>query len=58
MRSTLNVRLCHLLRVMRQVAPHEWNLGLPFPPTAAMACAGPAAAMPEEAGCVERPLAA
>lgn len=31
MRSTLNVRICHLLRVMRVVAPVEWNLGLPFP---------------------------
>jgi hypothetical protein len=31
MRSTLDVRICHLLRVMRTVAPVEWSLGLPFP---------------------------
>lgn len=31
MRSAHDVRKCHLLRVMRAVAPAEWNQGLPFP---------------------------
>jgi|SRR3954471_12742185 hypothetical protein len=31
MRSAHDVRNCHLLRVMRAVAPAEWNQGLPFP---------------------------
>ena len=50
MRSALNVRICHLLRVMRVVAPVEWSLGLPFPSTAAVACAGPATELPGEVG--------
>lgn len=37
MRSVLDVRICHLLRVMRAVAPVEWSLGLPFPSGAVMA---------------------
>jgi hypothetical protein len=48
MRSTLNVRICHLLRVMRVVAPVEWNLGLPFPSSLAMANADRAIELPEE----------
>jgi hypothetical protein len=48
MRSTLNVRICHLLRVMRQVAPVEWERGLPFPTNAARARAAAAADLPEE----------
>jgi len=31
MRSAHEVRKCHLLRVMRAVAPAEWSQGLPFP---------------------------
>jgi hypothetical protein len=36
MRSALDVRVCHLLRVMRAAAPVEWREGLPFPSCAAM----------------------
>jgi hypothetical protein len=46
MRSALNVRICHLLRVMRVVAPVEWSLGLPFPSGAAIAHVVPAIASP------------
>jgi hypothetical protein len=49
MRSALNVRICHLLRVMRVVAPVEWSLGLPFPSNAAMADVAPAIDLPRQA---------
>jgi hypothetical protein len=48
MRSTLDVRTCHLLRMMRSAAPVEWTEGLPFPPAAAMQGVEPAMAEPEE----------
>src|SRR5436305_1534774 len=47
MRSTRNVRACHLLRVMRASAPTEWSQGLPFPSIAPAECAAPAIAEPE-----------
>ena len=49
MRSTLDVRVCHMLRVMRAVAPVEWNLGLPFPSSPMMADAERAIDVPENA---------
>ena len=47
MRSALNVRICHLLRVMRVVAPVEWSLGLPFPTNVASQTADRAIEWPE-----------
>jgi hypothetical protein len=48
MRSALNVRLCHYLRVMRVMAPVEWSLGLPFPVRVAVAHGTPATETPED----------
>jgi hypothetical protein len=36
MRSILDIRICHLLRVMRAAAPVAWSEGLPFPSQAAI----------------------
>ncbi len=48
MRSALNVRLCHYLRVMRVIAPVEWSLGLPFPARTPMAHDALATEAPED----------
>ena len=57
MRSARDIRKCQLLRVMRAVAPAEWNQGLPFPSFPATLSAAPATAASGEV-CMEPRLVA